>query len=188
MGCRFREKAVGCLKEFLTLCLAAIIAIGSMAVMIPVIVLSPSIAILALAEVARIEPFTYSPSYLTFALAASVILTVVVGRLALRYRRSRLGWMVLSLTFGPIVTLIFLWIADVPHRAVVAEGKAAEILRRREGHPDWPDARRIAGTDARCPKCDALVNPETGEGVEASPEEPWRLLCIRCRAEVQRTG
>ena len=38
---------------------------------------------------------------------------------------------------------------------------------------------------ATCPKCDAPINPSTRAGLHSPDDEPWRLLCDECEAEIQ---
>ncbi len=164
---------------------------------IPVLAIAGGIAAFALYVALEIPAYWYPKRiewvdrFIYFALfllpvALYVAASIAIGRVAHTwYKRSRAGWCWLSIIFTPPVARIFLWVADVPHSAVVAEEKAEEARRRREGHPDWPEEKAMLASDAACPSCGALVNAETGEGVaERDPDKPWLVRCARCRADV----
>ena len=109
-------------------------------------------------------------------------LSVVVGRLAVRYQRSAAAWFVLALVFSPLAAWVFLIIADVPQSAVAL---AKQEERVRQHHPDGADVREIAMSETKCPQCGATVNPTTRDGLKSPEGEPWRLICDQCEATVE---
>jgi len=108
--------------------------------------------------------------------------SIFVGWLATRYLRSSSGWFILSLGFSPLTALIFLWVADVPHAAVLRREKENSVRRR---HPHAKDADIIIENEMNCPNCGQAVNPITREGLKSPEREDWRLLCKQCGTEIQ---
>ncbi len=108
--------------------------------------------------------------------------SAIVGWMAKSYDRSTLAWFILAVVFFPLTAFVFLLVAGVPHSAVVRKEKEE---RARRQHPERADIREIARSELACQQCDAIVNPVTGDGLHSPDDEPWRLICERCGANIQ---
>ena len=109
-------------------------------------------------------------------------LSVLIGWMAKSYQRSPGAWFLLAVVFTPLVAFVFLLVAGVPYSAVVRQQKEH---RARSRHPEAADVREIALSELECPKCGATVNPATNDGLHSPEDEPWRLICSQCGAEIQ---
>ena len=109
-------------------------------------------------------------------------LCVVVGRMAVSYRRSPMAWFFLALVFSPVVAFVFLIVADVPHSAVALQEKEEQARQR---HPEISDVREVVLSETKCPHCGAVVNPATREGLHSPETEPWLLICNQCQTTIQ---
>ncbi len=116
-------------------------------------------------------------------LFAYIILSFGIGKVACSYKRSFWGWFFLSLGFSPLTAILFLAIADVPHKAVVREENEKSVRSRYPGKED-NEIRAIAEVETTCPHCDAPVNARTGDGIIQSEEQPWKLFCASCEKEL----
>lgn len=108
--------------------------------------------------------------------------SALIGWMAKSYQRAPFAWFLLSVAFTPVAAFVFLLVADVPHGAVVRKEKEG---RARSRHPAATSVREIALSELECPKCGAIVNPATGDGLDSPEDEPWRLICNQCGTEIQ---
>ena len=109
-------------------------------------------------------------------------LSLLIGWMAKSYQRSSGAWFLLAVIFTPLVAFVFLLVAGVPHSAVVRKEKEERV---RTQHPERADVSDIAQSELVCPQCDATVNPATRDGLHSPEDEPWRLMCNQCEAEIQ---
>jgi len=117
-----------------------------------------------------------------WSMVLSLPFSVLVGWMAKSYQRSSGAWFLLAVIFTPLVAFVFLLVAGVPHLAVVQKEKEE---RARTQHPERADVSDIARSELECPQCGATVNPATGDGLHSPEDEPWRLMCNQCDAEIQ---
>ena len=109
-------------------------------------------------------------------------LCLLVANTARSYQRSAKGWFALAFVFSPVVAYIFLLVADVPQKAVIVQEKVERISNREPEHTDVLDT---ANYEKSCPKCGAVVNAATGDGLHWAEKEPWRLFCKECDTEIK---
>lgn len=122
------------------------------------------------------------PLFGVFLICFWLFLCFLVGQEAQKYKRSASAWFLLALCFSPLVTFIFLLVADVPYNAILREEQEQRI---RERHPERTDVRHIAANEMSCPKCGASVNPVTRDGLRSPDNEPWLLICNQCEAKIE---
>ncbi len=126
-----------------------------------------------------------SASELRFSIvvASWIFFSLLVGSRAPKYHRSPGAWLLLSLIFSPLTAFVFLNVAGISYNAVVRKTKEQRLGAE---HPELAGiAKELVLYETNCPACHAQVNPATGDGIAPAPEdEPWRLACASCGAEI----
>jgi len=118
---------------------------------------------------------------ITIAALAWVPLCFLVAKAAKGHQRSATGWFALSFVFSPLVAYIFLIVADMPHKAVSRQQKTDRV---RDRHPNRTVLRVEMEHEMDCPNCGAAVNSYTGDGLHSPEDEPWLLICDKCKTEI----
>src|SRR5262245_43532472 len=111
-----------------------------------------------------------------------LLLCAVVGGIASSFRRPAGLWFLLALVLSPLIALVLLFVVGDPQRAVALREKEERIRQR---HPERKDIREAALNKMNCPRCGAVVNPVTGDGLHSSDAEPWLLICNQCQGKIE---
>lgn len=120
--------------------------------------------------------------YFLVPLAVWLFLCSLVAVAASSFARRPATWFLLALVLSPLAAYLLLLVAG-DARAALALREKEERIRQR--HPERTDLREAALNETSCPRCGAVVNPVTGDGLHTSEAEPWLLICDRCRAPIE---
>ena len=51
-------------------------------------------------------------------------------------------------------------------------------------HRNSTDVRMETEHEMDCQNCGAAINSYTGDGLHSPEDEPWRLICDKCKTEI----
>src|SRR5262249_35040482 len=122
------------------------------------------------------------PLFVLVPLIVWVLFCFLVGKAASLFHRPPATWFLLALLLSPLLAFVLLLIAGDPWEAMALRQKEERIRQR---HPERKDIREAALNEMECPRCGAVVNPVTGDGLHSSEAEPWLLICNQCQGKIE---